>query len=91
MAKLIYASKIYLFHHQRAVRLTKKEEMQLARFVQFGALVYTNAWLSAPRAVEAPTNDLQLWKVLKRYQLTDPETSAAARKVLENHLWYLFY
>ena len=43
MATLIYTFKIYLFRHQNVVRLAKKEETQLSRFVQFGALIYTKA------------------------------------------------
>jgi hypothetical protein len=90
MAKLIYAMKIYLFRNQTDVfRLTKKEETQVERFVKFGALIYTKHWVAAPRATEAPASDLQLWIDLSSYRNIDSDISAAARKVLENHLWYL--
>lgn len=90
MAKLIYAMKMYVFRSQQgAFRLTKKEEAQIERFVKFGALIYTRAWIAAPLATEAPAGDLQLWVDLGNYQSIDPEISRAARKILENHLWYL--
>ena len=90
MAKLIYAIKIYWFRDQRNVfNLTKMEEKHLHRFVQFGALLYTKAWTEAPLAAEAPGRDLAFWIDLGKYQATDPEIGLAARKVLENHLWYL--
>jgi len=90
MAKLIYAMKIYLFRNQQDVlKLTLKEQGQLERFVWFGALLYTKTWISAPCATKAPAGDLQLWLDFRHYENTDPAISTAARKVLENHLWYL--
>ena len=90
MAKLLYAIKIYLFRDQRdTFSLTKKEETQIHRFVQFGALLYTKAWTKAPLAAQAPGQDLSLWIDLGKYESVEQEVSIAARKVLENHLWYL--
>jgi hypothetical protein len=90
MAKLIYGIKIFLFRDQRDVfNLTKKEESQIFRFVQFGALLYTKVWTAAPLAADAPGNDLALWIDLGKYQAIDREIGLAARKVMENHLWYL--
>ena len=90
MGKLLYAIKIYLFRDQRdTFSLTKKEETQIHRFVQFGALLYTKAWTQAPLAAEAPGQDLSLWIDLGKYESVDQEVSIAARKVLENHLRYL--
>ena len=39
MAKLIYSVKIYLFHTQDVVKLTKKEKLQLERLFS-GIIVY---------------------------------------------------
>jgi hypothetical protein len=90
MAKLQYAMKIFLFRNQRdAFNLTKKEESQIPRFVQFGALLYTKAWTKAPLAAEAPVQDLSLWTDLVKYESIDREISIAARKVIESHMWYL--
>ncbi|GBM29456.1 hypothetical protein AVEN_255842-1 [Araneus ventricosus] len=90
MTKLIYAIKIYLFRNQKDVKsLTKREEVQLEKFVKFGALIYTKAWIEAPLASEAPFIDLKLSKDLKEYELFDFEISNAAKCILERHLWYL--
>ena len=45
-----------------------KEESQINRFVQFGALLYTKACTKAPLAAEAPGQDLSLWKDLGKYK-----------------------
>ena len=89
MAKLIYSKKIYLFHTQDVVKLTKKEKLQLERLVHFGVLLYTKSWISTPQAPEAPAQDLQLWYDLKTYAQINPKIGTAARKVVENHLWCL--
>lgn len=90
MAKLIYAFKIFLFREQQDVfHTTKKEQIQLRRFVHFVALLYSKAWIEAPLAAEAPGNDLKLWKDLKKYEVIDSEIGKAARKVFEKHLWYI--
>ena len=91
MAKLLSVIKIYLFSDQRdTFSLTKKEETQIHRFVQFGALLYTKAWTKAPLATEAPGQDLSLWTDLEKYESVDQEVSITARKVLENHLFNHF-
>lgn len=90
IAKLLYAIKIFLFRcNSNIFKLTKREEKQIIRFVTFGALIYSKIWIEAPLAADAPINDLQLWKRLKSYEVIDAEISAAAREVLERHLWYL--
>ncbi|GBN87180.1 hypothetical protein AVEN_118182-1 [Araneus ventricosus] len=88
MAKLIYGIKIYLFHNEKdVVNLTKREGALLEKFVQFGAFIYTKAWIAAPLATEAPFIELKLWKDLKEYELFGFEISNAA--ILERHLWCL--
>ena len=90
MAKLIYGLKMYLFRQQRQVfGLTGREQNQLQRFVQFGALIYAQAWLQAPLATEAPAQDVALWKALEKYKVVDSSLATAAQKVQEHHLWYL--
>ena len=72
MAKLIYGIKIFLFRDQRdTFKLTKKEETQLHRFVQFGTLLYTKVWTEAPLADEAPRQNLELWLDLGKYESID--------------------
>lgn len=89
MAKLLYTYKIYLFRDQSVLKLTKREEKAIFRFVKFGALIYAAAWVEAPLATEAAGNDLQLWKNLVAYESIDLDIARAARVVLERHLWYL--
>lgn len=90
MAKLIYGIKIYLFRNQKnVINLINREEAQLKRFVTFGTSLYTAAWIKAPLAAEAPSNDLQLWRDLKQYEAVDKEISTSTLKVLERHLWYI--
>ena len=90
MGKLLYTMKMYLFREQKDVfSLSKKETVQLERFVHFGAIIYTKVWTEAPFAADAPNGDLQLWSNLEKYQEVDKEISDAAKKVLKNHLWYL--
>ncbi|GBP87160.1 hypothetical protein EVAR_62629_1 [Eumeta japonica] len=90
MAKLLYALKIFLFRNNlQALKLTKREEKQIVRFVSFGALIYAKIWIEEPLAADAPVNDLLLWKKLRLYEAIDSEIGKAARGVLERHLWYL--
>ena len=90
MAKLLYAIKIFLFRsNSQEFKLTKREEKQIVRFVSFSALIYTKIWIEVPLAADAPIIELQLWKILKSYEAIDSEIGAAARGVLERHLWYL--
>ncbi|KAK0059938.1 hypothetical protein Bpfe_010797 [Biomphalaria pfeifferi] len=74
---------------RKKASLTAKEESQLKRFVQFGALLYTKSWIQAPFAAEAPGGDLLLWKNLQQYQSIDHDISIAAQKILQNHMWYM--
>ncbi|GBP79248.1 hypothetical protein EVAR_87343_1 [Eumeta japonica] len=87
MAKLLYALKIFLFRNNlQALKLNKREEKQIVRFVSFGALIYAKIWIEeAPLAADAPVNDLLLWKNLRLYEAIDSEIGKAARDVLERH------
>ncbi|XP_039431258.1 uncharacterized protein LOC120414217 isoform X2 [Culex pipiens pallens] len=90
MSKLIYATKIFLLRGEgKLIDLSKEDEKKLERFVQFGTLLYTQAWAEAPLATEAALNDLMLWTKLKSYRKTDSELSDAVCTVLSRHLWYL--
>ena len=55
----------------------------------FGALIYVEFWLKAPKAVESPENDIKLYKDLIEYRKHDSEVVAAALKSFNRHLWYL--
>lgn len=90
MAKLIYATKMYLLRGQgSAFELTPEEVKQLHRFVRFGALLYVKPWIEAPLAAEAAFNDLDLWRKIQAYRSTDSELASETSAVLERHLWYM--
>ena len=72
MAKQLYAIKVYHFRDQRnEFNLTKKEDTQIHWFVQFGTLLYSEAWAKAPLDTEAPVQDLSLWVKQGRYKSAD--------------------
>ena len=56
------------------------------RFVQFGVLLYTKAYVESPFAAEAPGQDLTLWLDLGKYRNIDSKINFAARNVVEHHL-----
>src|SRR5258705_1876170 len=85
LAKVIYAIKIWLFRGQ--FRMTLSEERGIRELAVFAVLIYLKAWISAPRAVEAPLNDFLLMKQLLQYQ--QAVVSTATSKKFSLHLWYL--
>ena len=87
MAKVIYSLKIWMFRSQ--FKLTKKEEKGLREVCLFSVVLYLKAWFSAPLAVSAPRNDLQLLQDLYNYRQHNDKISKSTCKKLEKHLWYL--
>ena len=85
LAKVIYAIKIWLFRGQ--FRMTLSEERGIRELAVFAVLIYLKAWISAPRAVEAPLNDFLLMKQLLQYP--QAVVSTATSKKFSLHLWYL--
>ena len=53
----------------------------------FAAQIYVRAWLTAPIAVSAPNNNLQLLQQLVTYP--DPAIAKASSSKIANHLWHL--
>lgn len=72
-------------------QLGYSEEMveKLQRMVQFTALFYVPAWLSAPLPAEAPKNDLALYQSLLRYRNIDKPVAKAALSKMGRHMGYL--
>ena len=87
MAKVLYSIKIWLFRSQ--FKLTAKEEIGVRDIVIFSVQLYAQAWITAPSAIAAPLNDLQLMNNLLQYSSVHPGISAAIAKKFSNHLWYL--
>ena len=45
--------------------------------------------MTAPLAISAPRNDLNLLKTLIKYEQVNPKVSKAAATKMANHMWYL--
>ena len=79
MAKVIYSFKIYLFRERFHLMRHRTE------FCLFASHVYVKSWITSPGTCDAPINDLQLLKNIKRYSTR----TAAAMTKFENHLSYV--
>jgi len=64
MQKVIYSFKMFLYQDQ--LHYSGETKDQLKSFVMFSTLLYVPVWFNAPSAVNAPVNDLQLFKDLSR-------------------------
>ena len=87
MSKANYTLKIYLFREQ--LDMSKEDEKNLFDVCLFIVFIYLKVWFTAPLAIKAPTNDLQLIKDLVDYESVDSKIATCALKKLKNHLWYL--
>lgn len=94
MAKLLYCIKICLFELQiqqlpKGTITTPHQVTRVRDFVNFVTLVYSNWWMTCTSAVDAPWNDLQLFRSLLQYEAINPSISKSAIKAFERHFWYL--
>lgn len=87
MARILYAMKTYLFREHLDLDPDFLESIE--RFCMFAALVYVKHWNRCCSAVDAPHNDLLLWKELVEYQQIDANIADAALRAHHRHLWYL--
>lgn len=87
MARAIYALKYYMFREH--LNLHEDFANSLERFCTFVALIYTKYWNQCSNAADAPFNDLQLLKELKRYHQVDTKIADTAMQAFQRHLWYL--
>ena len=78
MAKVICSLKIWMFRSQ--FKLTKKEEKGLREVCLFSVVLYLKTWFSAPLAVSAPRNDLQLLQDLYNYRQHNDKISKSTCK-----------
>ncbi|ELU18631.1 hypothetical protein CAPTEDRAFT_209186 [Capitella teleta] len=62
---------------------------RLKDLVVFITLVYSSWWLSCTKAVDAPYNDLKLWKRLSRYKLANKTIADSAMYAFGRHFRYL--
>ena len=95
MGKLLYSIKICLLEKHietlppGTVVSSAQQASKIRSFANFATLIYSQWWLTCPSAVDAPWNDLELYKNLSHYSLYDKHVSNSALKALRRHLWYL--
>ena len=88
MHKDIHCLKIFLFRSQ--LSLSEGELISLREFNLFVCLVYASAWIISPHPINAPCNDLSLFKKLNRYMtMVNKSIGEKALKELNRHTWYL--
>ena len=93
MAKGLYCIQIYLFRRQLKeasnFAFTRHQEEAIKRVCVFLVSIYVRHWFEAPRAVDAPINDLLLLKEIEAYKLVDADVAKKAMDKVKGHLWYL--
>ena len=72
-----------------ATIVTRQQAAKLRAFAVFVTHLYVPWWLTCRQAVDAPYNDLKLYKNLLAYQAVDATISAAALRAFQRHEWYL--
>jgi len=94
MAKVIYSLTIALA--EKSIEqlppgtITSRHQVtKIREFVTFVTHVYLIWWISCKNAVDAPWNDLQLFKRLRQYELVNKDISQSAAQAFSRHLWYL--
>jgi len=73
----------------QTVQADSNKETGLRDFAIFAVRVYLKAWITAPSAISAPLNDLQLMTTLLQYSTIHKAISSATAKKFSLHLWYL--
>jgi hypothetical protein len=94
MAKLLYSAKIVLLEENirslPAGTITSRQQTgKLRDFVTFISLIYSSWWNTCTIAVDAPWNDLCLFKKCLLYKAVNSTVSKSAVAALSRHLWYL--
>ena len=83
-AKILYSIKVWMFREQ--LRLTVLEEKSLRDISLFTSLAYTEAMISCPNTITAPSNYLRRLKSLLKYKEINDAISAATTEALYRHL-----
>ena len=94
MAKLLYSIKIVLLQDKICTLppgtiTTKQQSEKLSVFVTFACLIYSSWWNTCAKAVDAPWNDLKMYKKCLQYKTINATVSRSALAALSRHLWYL--
>jgi hypothetical protein len=83
----IYVMKMYMFSSMMGY--SKEVINGLQRMATFISLIYAPFFLNASMGVDAPFNDLNLYKQLFVFQLHDQVIGEKSLEVLGRHGWYL--
>ena len=101
MAKAISGTKIVLHEDDvkelgrgprgswSGVICTDSQLAKLRVFEDFLSTIYSQWWATCPNAVDAPYNDLQLYKALLQSKKVNTSVADSAITTLKRHLWYL--
>ena len=96
MAKLLYSIKmIILKDHifalpKGSVFNSEDQYFKLREFVVFVVHLYCAWWVNcASSAINAPEQDLMLYKSILKYRAVSEIVSQSAKKAFDRHLWYL--
>ena len=94
MAKLIYSLKIALAEKSMeqlpsGTFTLSNQMLKIRELATFMTHVYCTWWLTCRNTVDAPWNDLQLFKHLLYYELVNKEILQSAVRTFSRHLWYL--
>ena len=75
----------------KKARLIFEEETlsDLKRIGLYAVKLYIPHFLTSSKGVDAPYNDLNLYKILERFKQVDEDLAKEALNVLGRHLWYL--
>ena len=69
--------------------MTASEKLHFHQICKFIIFIYLKSWYTAPVAIKAPNNDLQLIKRILDFVIIDSKISKAVLAKFKNHLWYL--
>src|SRR6218665_2667093 len=66
---------------------TRHQVTKVREFVTFVTHVYLMWWISCKKAVDAPWNNLQLFKRILQFDLVNTDASQSAIRAFCNHFW----
>jgi hypothetical protein len=94
MAKVIYSLKIAMSENSidqlpPGTITTRPQVVKIREFVTFVTHIYLQWWLCCKESVDAPWNDIQLFKQLIQYEVVNRDISKSSIQAFQRHLWYL--
>ena len=94
MSKVIYTIKIAMLKHQLGKEISGGLLKKIVELAQFLCLYYVKPWMRATLPVQAPIEDLNLYKMMLSNAIGHKseeiqQLSQAVASKFENHFWYL--